>query len=146
MLNMRSLYFTLLTATLLLIIAGCSTTSKVKSTDDNYLNIAKEKFGDDATFTKSPDDSYVLCMKEVKGTATSPQNHIDYFAYDLSKAEVVLENSIDNGKVGWYSGFQLEVVNFPGTMAEGQTLDDYTKIINLKTGKSVSKRDLKQKD
>ncbi|MDN5199940.1 hypothetical protein QQ008_01170 [Fulvivirgaceae bacterium BMA10] len=112
-------------------------------TPDNYKSIAKSKLGDDAKFNLSPEESYVLCLKETKGSVNQPQNHIKFFVYDLNSKLVVYENAIDNATVKWHSDDQLEIYRIPGIMKEGTSADDYTKIYDVKTGKSVAKSQLK---
>jgi len=126
-----------------ILLYGCSKTVSVNTTSERYKDVAINKYKEGYNFYISGDNKYVLCIKEKEGTAINPANHIDFFVYDVKEEIIVLEKAIDKGKVKWYSDFQIEVLSIPGNMAQGQTLDDYTKVYNLKSGDVKTKSELK---
>ena len=126
-----------------ILLYGCSKTASITTTSERYKDVAINKYKEGYNFYASGDNKYVLCTKEQEGTAINPANHIDFFVYDVEKEIIVLEKAIDKGKVKWYSNFQIEVLSIPGNMAQGQTLDDYTKVYNLESGAVKTKSELK---
>lgn len=119
----------------LIVLAACSTskTTSVAQIGD-YKALAEEKLGTEAKFEHSPEDDYVLCYKDTKGTPKYPQNSIKYFVYDLKKNASILEDTFGPGEVKWYDAHHLEVFQIPGVMPESKTKDDFTFIVNVKTG------------
>lgn len=126
-----------------ILLYGCSKTISISTTSERYKDVAINKYIEGYNFYISSNNKYVLCTKEQEGTAINPANHIDFFVYDVEKEIIVLEKAIDKGKVKWYSDFQIEVLSIPGNMAQGQTLDDYTKVYNLESGAVKTKSELK---
>ncbi len=47
------------------------------------------------------------------------------------------------GTVKWFDAQNLEIFKIPGMMAEGQTADNYTEILNVKTKNSIQKSEMK---
>ncbi len=117
-----------------ILLYGCSKTASVTTASERYKDVAINKYKEGYNFYPSVNNKYVLCTKEIAGTTMNPANHIDFFVYDIVEEIIVMEKSVDNGKVKWYSDFQIEVLSIPGNMAQGQTLDDYTKVYNLESG------------
>jgi len=128
-----------------ILLYGCSKTASITTTSERYKDVAINKFKDGYNFYPSGNKKYVLCTKEIEGTAINPANHIDFFVYDVEEEIIVLEKSVDNGKVKWFSDFQIEVLAIPGIMAQGQTLDDYTKVYNLESGAVKTKSEFTNK-
>ncbi len=125
-----------------ILLMGCSKTASVVTTSERYKDVAINKYKEGYIFYPSGNTKYVLCTKEIEGTALNPANHIDFFVYDGIEEKIVLEKTVDNGKVKWYSDFQIEVLSIPGNMAQGQTLDDYTKVYNIESGEVKTKSEL----
>ena len=115
-----------------------------KTQPSNYKSVSEKKLRGQIEHVFSPDSSYVLSYVEQKGTSQMPQNNIRYIVIDMSNDEVVLENSIDNGNVSFYSDTQLKVFMIPGIMREDQDRDDFTYIYNLKTGEKHTLTELKK--
>ena len=122
----------------LLTACNSSKTSSVAQVGD-YKAVAEDKLGSEVNFEHSPDDEYVLCYKETKGTAKYPQNTIEYFVYDLKKNEVIKEDTFGPGDIKWYDTQSLEIFQIPGVMPEGKTKDHFTYIYNVKTGERKAK-------
>lgn len=127
-------------AFLFLALAACSTskTTSVAQIGD-YEKLAEEKLGADVTFMHSPDDEYVLCYTNKKGTPKYPQNTIDYFVYDLKKNEVIQEDTFGPGEIKWHDAKHLEIFQIPGVMPEGKTKDHFTYLYNVESGKRTPK-------
>lgn len=135
---MKKLFLSLLIAATSLA-CNSTKTSAVNNQIDDYKTIAKEKYGDNATFKHSPDEQFVLVVKEDKGTPKQPQNSISYFVYDLKKRDIVLEDTFGPGSVKWFENNKLEVFQIPGTMPEGKDKNDFTYIYNVETGEKTVK-------
>lgn len=110
----------------------------------NYQREAESKLPPMVEYILSPEGGYMLCFTEQKGTATQPQNFIRFLVYDLGSSKTIYESSVGNGRIGWYSETQLEIFQRPGTMATGQTLDDYTRIVNIITQQTRLKSELEK--
>lgn len=107
----------------------------------DYQSIAQEKLNGEITDVFSPDSTYVLSYVEKKGTNKYPQNNIHFIVQRLNNLEIVYEDVLDNGSVSFYNDTELKIVLIPGIMKEGQTLDDFTFLYDLK---SKEKRSFKQ--
>lgn len=111
---------------------------------DGYKELAVEKLGDNVTYTMNEDESFVLCVSEIKGTTQQPRNMLSYMVINMKDNSTVLEDKIDGGSVNWVNDTELEVFRTPGIMRNDQTRDDYTTVYNIKTGKSYPKKNTEQ--
>jgi len=129
-----------------LLIGSCATSNtKAVSQVDGYEKIAEERFGESAKYEHSPDEQYVLCYAEERGTAKQPQNTITYFVYDLKKEAIVHEDTFGPGSIKWYDDNKLEIFMIPGMMPANKTKEDFTYIYNVETKKKASKSDFENK-
>lgn len=112
-----------------------------KTQTSNYKSVSQEKLSGDIKYVFSPDSSYVLSYVEIEGTAKRPQNNIKYLVHDLKSGEVVYEDALDNGSVGFHSDHELKIVLIPGMMRENQSLDDFTYLYDLKSKEKRSLTD-----
>lgn len=115
-----------------------------QETKQTFQEMATKKLGTDVTYTMNDSKSYVLCVKEVKGTPQQPRNSISFVVIKLSDNAVVLEQKFEGGTVGWYSDKEVEAFRTPGTMRDDQTQDDYTTLYNVVKGTSYPKKGKKQ--
>ncbi len=111
----------------------------------DYKTLAAEKYESNTEFIESPDNHYVLCLHEEKGSPRYPQNNLSFFVYDLKTKDIVYESNLTNGKVSWYRKGKLAIQRTPGIMREDQTIDDYISIYDLVTKEKVSKSQLEKK-
>ncbi len=130
-------------AFLFIAMAACSTskTTSVAQIGD-YEKLAEDKLGANVTFEHSPEDEYVLCYKNNKGTVKFPQNTIEYIVYDLKKNEVIKEDTFGPGEIKWYDAKHLEIFQIPGVMPEGKTKDHFTYLYNVETGERTQKSEI----
>lgn len=122
------------------ILAASCVNGRKQTTNYQYKVVSEEKLNGQVEYSFSADSTYVLAFTEKKGTAKQPQNHIDFMVHNLKSGEVVYEESVENGTVSFYNEDELKIVQIPGILKQGHTLDDHTYIVNLK---SKEKRPLK---
>lgn len=127
----------------LILITSCSKSIQVSRTVD-YEAIAREKYGQEAySCEDNPAESFVLCKHQISDQS-EPFKSWEYFVYDKLNKAIVLENSVEKGNVKWFSNTELEVTKTPGTMAQGQTMEDYTWILDIISGKRTQKSKYEQ--
>lgn len=110
------------------------------SEQKDYKTIAVEKYGENVSYVASPEGRYMLCVKEIKGTAKQPRNQVKYFVFDTQESSVVREENLGAGYVKWFNETKLETFKTPGIMKVDQTSDDIAMLYDLVSGKSMTKR------
>ncbi len=90
------------------------------------------------TYEVNPTGNFILCKREVPGTATRPENQIDFVVYSKEKESFTIDRkSLYRAIVEWHQDYLVKVVSIPGNMPEGKTLDDYAIYYDARTGKEV---------
>ncbi len=127
---------------LLLLVVSCGASKSSNSNQEEktaYKKIALTKLGDNITYVLNETKTYVLCIKETKGTVQQPRNSIKYLVVKISDNAVALESTVDGGTVKWYNLKMVQVYQTPGIMRDDQTKDDFITLYNVETGKSYPK-------
>ncbi len=127
-------------------VISCGSAKLSASTPDStetYKKVVVNKLGEGVLYIANKSNSYVLCIKETKGSSLQPRNNINYLVIKLSDNTIALENKVDGGTVNWFSETEIEVYRTPGIMRDDQTRDDFITLYNVETGKSYPKN-LKQ--
>ena len=106
---------------------------------DYQLEAEKRYALEPVEYLISPQGNYMLCFSEKAGTALFPQSFTRYMVYNLAKGRVIYEGTVDNGSIQWADETHLEIYQRPGIMANGQTADDYTFLINILTREKKAK-------
>ena len=131
-----------------LTISGC-TSIKVSSIATNgessYKELASSKLGvSDPIYLLSESNTYVLCIKDVKGTVQQPRNLLSFVVIKMDDNKVVLEENVEGGTVDWFSDNSIQVFRTPGIMRDDQTRDDFITLYNVETGISSKKKNSAQ--
>lgn len=99
---------------------SCATAQKAEQerpqAQESYKTLATEKYKDDIHYLFNGSGTHVLCIRQPKPTPELPQQRADFFIYDLSTNEIILEDEISNGSVTWRNEHQLQVTLTPGTI------------------------------
>lgn len=118
------------------LIGACAVQSSTSQKTNGFEQVAKKKYQTGFEVKHNSSKSYVLVLKETDG---NPYNHIDFFVFGVQENGVVYESSVDRGKVEWHSDMEIAILKIPGTIADGQSMEDYTTIYNLQSKKSRKK-------
>ena len=126
------------------IVVGC-TSGKVDSNKNSdplkkYQEVAQKKFKKDIEYSKSPNGDYVLCIKDIKGSAQQPMNNLSFFVYDVKKDKITFELKVGAGTVKWLDKKTVEVYRTPGALPQGYNQDNYTTYYNVIDGTSRPKK------
>jgi hypothetical protein len=127
------------------VLALISCSKKVqKDSSEKYRAIAVERFGiDQFECIDNEDSTLVLCKQQINSTTSTIQSW-DFFIYNKIKDSISYSDKIDKGSVKWFSNNEIQISKVPGTMAQGQTMDDYAWIIDLRNGMKTKKSDYKK--
>lgn len=125
-------------------LASCSVAKKTQAVAEStaYINVAKEKLGDNVKFDFNEDRSYVLCQSEILPRAR--EKSFRFLVYKMKDEKVVMEQNVSAGFVQWLSAMEIEVFTTPGVMRNDQSRDDFTQVYHVATGKSTPKTDWKK--
>jgi hypothetical protein len=101
-------------------LVSCSTrnVTKTELRGEEYKTIAVQKFGQGVEFVQNASGSAMLCVKRSKPTQLNPQQQIQFFVYDMKAKDVLFEDSIPNGSVGWNDEFSIIVSIVPGIVRD----------------------------
>ncbi len=127
-------------------VISCGSAKLSASTPDStetYKKVVVNKLGEGVLYIANKSNSYMLCIKETKGSSLQPRNNINYLVINLSDNTIVLENRVNGGTVSWYNEKMIQVYLTPGVIRKDQTRDDFITLYNVETGKSYPKN-LKQ--
>jgi hypothetical protein len=126
----------------MLLFFGCTSINATKTTgqSSHFKDMAIMKLGENPTYKMNGSKTYVLCIKDVKGTAQQPRNSLSFIVIKLDDNNIALEQKFEGGTVGWYSDHEVEVFRTPGIVQKDQSQDDFTTIYNVVTGKSYPKK------
>ena len=129
-----------------MVLVSCSKSSKITTTQ-NHIDIATERYGESSFNCNSNGaNTLELCVHQTNSGGTTAPSW-EYFVFNKETEKIVFENSVNQGKVKWFSNSELVVTKMPGTMAEDQTMDDYAWIIDVNTGRKIKKSEYRgQKD
>jgi len=111
-----------------------------RSIDLSIYKLAYASLNIDAVdFIYNEDQSYVLGIYKVDEPSSKPLTR-KYVVIDVKNESTVVKNSVVGGNVKWISRYELEIIDPPGIMKDdAETIDDYTTILNVKTGKESKK-------
>jgi len=136
----REIYLILFSIVLL----GSCTKNSQTTSSEKYKSVADKRFGNgEYVCSENQDMTFTLCLHQLsdKGAVVTSW---DFFIYDLEKESVTYSETVERGSVKWINTYEVQVSKVPGTMAEGQTMDDYAWIIDVKTGQKTKKSDYKK--
>lgn len=111
----------------------------VSVTAQQFKRIAKQELKGDVKYIKSPGKDYILCIRESFGTAENPELVFEYMVYDRRKKKMTGDVRTSTGYVSWFDSTHIELIKLPGNMVEGQSVDDYTFIVDVKNFKEIEK-------
>ena len=130
---------------LVFFITSCNSHKVATSnTEEAYKEVVKERLGEDVLYLLNKPKTYVLCIKEIKGTTLQPRNTVNYIVVKIDNNAVVLENKIEGGSVSWASKNEVEVFRIPGIVRKDQSRADFITLYNVETGKSYPKKKTEQ--
>lgn len=104
--------------------------NQTKDNSDSIAHIAREKLGPEYESIPNSTNEYVLCIKKINDDSDRQQNR--FIVISLSSASLIEDKLYFPGYVKWKSEYELEYLNMPGTLREGQDLSDYIKIIAVR--------------
>ncbi|NOZ47414.1 MAG: hypothetical protein GXO79_11620 [Chlorobi bacterium] len=97
-----------------------STISKqIDTVNNNYKNIAFQKFGNSVLYIINKTNTYVICYKQNKTSAYNPNNNLQFFVFDLLNNKIIFEDVLYNGSVNWIEPFVIKVISKPEMVKEG---------------------------
>ncbi|MDN4165663.1 hypothetical protein QWY31_09125 [Cytophagales bacterium LB-30] len=134
----------LVLATLLSLGLGCTSQKKQSqsmATSSDYTQVADSLLGKEnkIQYLMSADSSYAICYTQEGNTPQQPESRVKYVVLDTQTGSSLLDGLLSNGKISWLDAEHVQIVRIPGIIQEGQTIEDYTQVVNVKTKKSVTK-------
>lgn len=104
----------------IVLLVSCSTREVEKANFQNvgYESLAAQKFGKGVDFVRNSSGTAMLCVKKSKPTQLNPQQQVAFFVYDMKAKNVLFEDSIPNGSVGWNDDSSIVVTIVPGTVRD----------------------------
>lgn len=123
------------------IAAGCKSSEASKETPQMetpapYVQLAKERFGDDAEFIENSTGDFVLVVSKTEPSQMAPQPTASFFVFGKEKGEVTYESEIV-GSVTWLDDYYLEVVVIPGIVKADSEPGGVTYRVDVRTGSRV---------
>lgn len=121
--------------------AGCKSSEGTKQSDEaaaraEYMELAKERFGDDAEFIENPTNEFVLVVSKTEPSQTAPQPTASFFVYGMGEHEITYESEI-TGSVTWLDDYYLEVVVTPGIVKADSEPGGVTYRVDVRSGTRV---------
>jgi len=137
----RLIFLLSFTAVVGMIAAGCKSSEGSKDasqveTTPSLLQLAKERFGDNAEFIGNAKGDYVLVVSKTEPSQMSPQPTASFFVYGKEKNEVTYESEVV-GSVTWLDDYYLEVVVIPGIVKADSEPGGVTYRVDVRTGSRV---------
>ena len=130
--------------TLLTLGLGCTSQKKQSQSAkpmSDYTQTATSLLGEGKaiTYMHNTDSTFVLCYTIEGDTPQRPESRVKYVVLDTQSGASQLDGLLSNGTVSWFDAEHVQIVRIPGIIQEGQSIDDYTQVVNVKTKKSVTK-------
>ncbi|MCI0751177.1 MAG: hypothetical protein L0Y35_05010 [Flammeovirgaceae bacterium] len=122
--TLRILFFLLLTQ----VFSVCK--SSEKQDTNTYEEIAKGELGEEVHFEFNQAKSYVLCTQKTEASSI-----LKYLVIRLNDYHILKRGSYNPGYIKWINNSELELLNVPGIIKEGQNLSDFKQLIKLETPK-----------
>lgn len=120
-----------------------SCTAPKQNTNSLDLNIYELAFSslniDPVKFNYNESNDFVLGVYKEDESLGNP-TIVKYVVIDVEKKAVVDKGNVKNGRVKWISDYKIQITDPPGVIKESsETSDDYSTILNVKTGKKSRK-------
>lgn len=93
---------------------------------EDVIAEAYVELGSPLTWKESPENTFILCIKEIKGTQT-----LELVVIERETREIVLPKTKIVGKVGWNSDSQLKVEKYTGIVKRDSEPDDHIYYIDI---------------
>jgi len=122
----RRLFAVLIMFYFLHVSISCSGTheeSNSHTSVETYRSIAGAKYQGNVQYLFNESRSQVICLQSSKPTGLKPHPELDFFIYDISKENILFEDSLINGKVGWINNSQVQVEFIPETISGDEDLN-----------------------
>lgn len=109
---------------------SCSSSSQSQA---HFVKVAEERYGGEVEYSPNESKSFLLCVHKPKVQPGNPQQPVRFIVFDVARKVVVLEDSLDNGNVGWLSDVRMEirvipeVVSDDGDTGSGYIFDTHTR-------------------
>ncbi|MGM0579140.1 MAG: hypothetical protein ACQETL_00565 [Bacteroidota bacterium] len=120
-----------------------SCTAPKQNTNSLDLNIYELAYSslniDPVKFNYNKSNDFVLGIYKEDESLGNP-TIVKYVVIDVEKKAVVDKGNVKNGRVKWISDYEIQISDPPGVIKESsETSDDYSTILNVKTGNKSSK-------
>ncbi|HET8861298.1 hypothetical protein [Marivirga sp.] len=124
-----------------LLVGACTTSSKnaQNNNQDTIYNLALEALGEERIeFNYNENRDFLLATSKDEQEG---QIRFKYVVMDVSQKNIVDEGNLPLGKAKWISDYEIEIIAPPGIIRDNsESLSNYTKILNVKTGEKTSKK------
>ncbi|WP_282125322.1 hypothetical protein [Marinifilum flexuosum] len=139
----------ILNTILAMLFFGCATKNKsmVKPTKNQqaaYLQLAKEKFGEEVEFKFNSDKNYVICEKVNSKLQPNPNQLKEFFVYDIISGTIIYEDKIANAKIEWHNEKQLLITKQRGYITNPEDTGKWAYVFDLITKKKIT--DIREKN
>jgi hypothetical protein len=102
---------------LLFFMNSCSTSKensdKVQGNQPSFNDIAQEKFSTDYKTAFNTDSTYVIVYYFPRSKIKSQNPPLRFFVYNTFSKEIIFQDNLSNGKVGWKNNYQFTVSTIP---------------------------------
>ena len=122
-------------------LAACKSSEAPKeneqmSSTPPYVQLAHERFGDNAKFVENPTGEFVLIVSESEIDQMNPHPKVTFFVYGKDQSEVTYESDVV-GSVTWLDDYYLEVVVIPGIVRADAEPGGVTYRVDARSGSRV---------
>jgi hypothetical protein len=129
---------------LILIMGSCAkkSTTSSNSSMESYKKLAYKSLNvEPIQFIENSSGDYVLATYHKNESNVTNPGALKYVIINISQDTVVKEGVLPQGKITWISDYEVEIFSPPGIPKDQtETLEDYTTVYNVKTGKSSNKK------
>ena len=136
----RTIHLLFVTAALSALAAcKCSEASKENeqmSTTPAYVQLAHDRFGDNAEFMENVTGEFVLVVSRTVPDQINPYQTASFFVFGKEEGEVTYESEII-GSVNWLDEHHLEVVILPRVVKADSEGGGITYRVDVRTGSRV---------
>jgi len=121
--------------------SGCRSSKSAKDDAEmkgpvSYVEMAKERFGDNAEFIENATSEFVLVVSKSKVSPLSVNDAVKFFVFGKKENEVTYESEIV-GSVTWLDDYHLEVVVLPRVVKADAESGGVTYRVDARTGSRV---------
>jgi hypothetical protein len=110
--------------------SSCASTHEAQT---YFVKVAEERYDGNVEYLPNESESMLICLNRPKSRPGNPLHPVRFIVFDVSRKEVVFEDSLDNADVRWLSDHRIEVRETPEVVSvddergSGYIFDSHTR-------------------